>query len=286
MAKKLPVHPCAEILPMMQEDELKALAESIKADGQIHAIVLGEWKDDEGEKVEGLIDGRNRLRACEIAGVEPRFEKLNGQDPVAFIAAVNLGRRNLTGGQKAMAYAMMYPEAKKGGDRKSSSRIELDSRVPKGRLSVARFVLSVSVELAKAVMSGSLSLEDAQRDAKELQRALTSDEAKLAELRNHRPDLAEIVDRGGKVSEQYAAYEKGKEEARLKEANKRETLIRMTEAVCLGLDAWASKEFAQAVEERLQDREFKKQIGERAKMLTSANIKQAAANLSKIYAKG
>jgi hypothetical protein len=37
-----------------------------------------------------LIDGRNRLKACEIAGVAPTFRDLNGEDPVAFIVSANL----------------------------------------------------------------------------------------------------------------------------------------------------------------------------------------------------
>jgi hypothetical protein len=40
--------------------------------------------------------------------VEPRFEPLNGRDPVAYIVSANLARRNLTKGQQAMALAMIY----------------------------------------------------------------------------------------------------------------------------------------------------------------------------------
>ena len=45
----------------------------IKANGLIHPIVL----DDEG----ALIDGRNRLAACRMAGVEPTYTRLEEQDP-------------------------------------------------------------------------------------------------------------------------------------------------------------------------------------------------------------
>jgi hypothetical protein len=58
---------------------------------------------------ETLIDGRNRLKACEIATVEPRFEQLNGHDPVEYILAVNVARRHLTTGQQAMAIAIAIP---------------------------------------------------------------------------------------------------------------------------------------------------------------------------------
>jgi hypothetical protein len=54
-----------------------------------------------------LIDGRNRLAACGLAGVEPRYERLVDQDPEAFIVSVNLARRNMSKGQQAMALAMI-----------------------------------------------------------------------------------------------------------------------------------------------------------------------------------
>jgi ParB-like chromosome segregation protein Spo0J len=65
-AAAIEVHPLAALFPMMSDDELADLAEDIKANGRIHPIVL----DADGV----LIDGRNRLRACELAAIEPEFE--------------------------------------------------------------------------------------------------------------------------------------------------------------------------------------------------------------------
>jgi ParB-like chromosome segregation protein Spo0J len=93
----------------MSKDDLASLVESIKTSGLIHPIVLGKWEED-GDTVEGIVDGRNRLAACKIAGVEPRFTKLNGEDVKSFIAAENLERRNMNASQKAMAPAMIFPE--------------------------------------------------------------------------------------------------------------------------------------------------------------------------------
>jgi ParB-like chromosome segregation protein Spo0J len=55
------------------------LAADIKANGLLHPIVV----DKEG----ALIDGRNRARAWEIAGVEPTIMVFDGDDPRAFIPA-------------------------------------------------------------------------------------------------------------------------------------------------------------------------------------------------------
>lgn len=65
-------HPYADAFPMASEEELEELAESIAAVGLIHPIVL----TPKGE----VLDGRNRLAACEKAGVEPAFETRDGDD--------------------------------------------------------------------------------------------------------------------------------------------------------------------------------------------------------------
>lgn len=65
-------HPYADAFPMASEEELGELAESIAAVGLIHPIVL----TPQGE----MLDGRNRLAACEKAGVEPAFETREGDD--------------------------------------------------------------------------------------------------------------------------------------------------------------------------------------------------------------
>lgn len=65
-------HPYADAFPMASEEELEELASSIAAVGLIHPIVL----TPRGE----VLDGRNRLAACEKAGVEPTFETRDGDD--------------------------------------------------------------------------------------------------------------------------------------------------------------------------------------------------------------
>src|SRR4051794_3943945 len=85
------VHPAADVFPMLADDELAELAEDIRVHGLIHPIVAAR----DGV----LIDGRNRLRACTMAGVEPRFETYQGDDPVGLIVSENINRRQLTKGQ-------------------------------------------------------------------------------------------------------------------------------------------------------------------------------------------
>ncbi len=84
------VHPVADLFPMLAEDELAELAADIKQRGLLQPIVL----DVEGR----VLDGRNRLAACESAGIEPTFETYEGDDPDGYAFAVNVNRRHLRAG--------------------------------------------------------------------------------------------------------------------------------------------------------------------------------------------
>jgi hypothetical protein len=157
-------HTAASIFPMMSDQELHDLAEDIKQNGLVHPIVV--------DKHDGnvVIDGWNRLKACEIASFEPQFVDYEGDDPRAFIIANNVRRRHLSKGQQAMAVAMLYPEAetpfdrgKKGGHGKTSS--EPQQLFSPALLSHARTVLRWSRELANEVMTGTMGLHQVYKTA-------------------------------------------------------------------------------------------------------------------------
>lgn len=88
-------HPAADLWPMLKDDELKALAESIKSRGLNQAITLCEGM---------ILDGRNRYKACIISGVEPRFSEFAGDDPYLYVFDQN-GERRL-GVTNAMKYGI------------------------------------------------------------------------------------------------------------------------------------------------------------------------------------
>jgi len=87
---------------MMEGAALAELAEDIKANGLLEPIELYEEK---------VLDGRNRLKACELAGVAPLFAtaSINGSSPIAFVISKNLHRRHLTQSQRAAAAAEALP---------------------------------------------------------------------------------------------------------------------------------------------------------------------------------
>ena len=101
---------------MHSEEELETLVASIAANGLFDPIMF----DADGDL---LVDGRNRLKACRRAGVEPRFERLpRGVDPREYVIAHNIARRDLTKGQKAIALALIYSEGEQGRGHNAEAR--------------------------------------------------------------------------------------------------------------------------------------------------------------------
>jgi len=85
------IHPVAQLFPMLSGTGMDELVDSIKSQGLLNPCV---------KQGDVLLDGRNRMEACRIAGIEPQFIEYDGDSPVAFIIGVNLHRRQLDKGQK------------------------------------------------------------------------------------------------------------------------------------------------------------------------------------------
>jgi ParB-like chromosome segregation protein Spo0J len=124
----LPAHPATSLFPMLGEDAMTALVQDIEANG----LVEPAWIYDETERGTVLLDGRNRERACEAAGVELRTRKYEGDDPVGFVVSANLKRRQLTPGQ----LAFLALEVEKPFDEEAAKRRAQASGQPRGTKSL------------------------------------------------------------------------------------------------------------------------------------------------------
>ena len=96
------IHPLAAIWPMLNSAELADLANDIAENGLSQPIIIN------GDGT--LIDGRNRLAACESAGVDPLFVVRTFKDDAqvaVFISGANTLRRHLSTSQHAMGQALM-----------------------------------------------------------------------------------------------------------------------------------------------------------------------------------
>lgn len=116
MSYEIPAHPASTVFPLMDGIDLRALVDDVSAHGLLEPIVLLDGQ---------VLDGRNRLRACELAGVEPRFVEWDadgGVSPQEWVVSHNLHRRHLTTGQRAALALDLLPrledearERQKGG---------------------------------------------------------------------------------------------------------------------------------------------------------------------------
>ena len=89
-------HEVANLFPLMVDGELADLAADIKNNGLHNAIWTYQGK---------IVDGRNRYKACQLAGVEPRYQEWGGgthAELVAFVVGLNVKRRHLTPSQLAV----------------------------------------------------------------------------------------------------------------------------------------------------------------------------------------
>lgn len=92
----LEFHSIAGIFPVLGGDELEVLAADIHDHGLLEPLWLFEGK---------ILDGRNRARACEIAGVNPVYREFHGTnlEALAFVWSMNRARRHLSSSQAAIA---------------------------------------------------------------------------------------------------------------------------------------------------------------------------------------
>jgi hypothetical protein len=115
--KPIPHHPATELFPLMADAALDELVADIREHGLRDAIVM----HPDGS----LLDGRNRYRACEIVGVEPRTVVWDGEagTELDFVVSVNC-RRHLNESQRAMVAAKLATGTH-GGDRVSEHAANL-----------------------------------------------------------------------------------------------------------------------------------------------------------------
>ena len=101
-------HQHADRMPMMGDEEFDQLVENLKEIGLQNPIVLYEGQ---------ILDGRNRYLGCVKAGVPLKFIEFDGEDPVAFVHAVNVHRRHLTVEQKLDLVSKLLAESPERSDR-------------------------------------------------------------------------------------------------------------------------------------------------------------------------
>ena len=170
-------HPLAALFPELPAEELTQLVRDIKERGQLEPIILYKGM---------ILDGRNRYRACLIAGVKPRIEefdpKATKRSPEEFVLSRNLRRRHLSVGQKA-AIALdwsdqieLTPEPEKNKERGR----------PKGVLSEAAKRIGINEQRVFEVRQVRDANPSLYQDVKAGRRSLNGALAEISPLRGSR----------------------------------------------------------------------------------------------------
>ena len=139
---RLPVHPAAELFPLMSEGELRELAADINKSGLQQRIHL--YSDMQANK-KYLLDGRNRLDALELLG--KKIFDANGEllkeivgtelayappmsrpDCYAHVVSLNLARRHLTSEQKRHVIAELLKADPEKSNRQIAKTVGVDDK--------------------------------------------------------------------------------------------------------------------------------------------------------------
>jgi|GEM_PF-4608395 len=182
------IHPLADRWPMLEKEELRALSADIAAHGLREPIVL----DENGR----LIDGRNRLMACQIAEIVPQFKTIPAAEARAYIFSSNAQRRNTTSGQRAMIAVADTWDADRYKLYMEHAELASEANVPRERITEACLVMEWQPGLVEAVIEGRTPMSVALRKAQSAKQDDASEGAQFRSLRAAAPDLAEEVSSG------------------------------------------------------------------------------------------
>jgi hypothetical protein len=190
-------HSAADAFPLMTGADFDALVADIAENGLRRPIT--RLPDGTG------LDGRNRLAACERAGVEARFDVYDGDDPAGFVISENVIRRHLRPGQRAMAAARMMPE-RQNGKKRPSGRSAPNGTRSLGELAERFGVSDKIIQQARALLDRApdlAELADAGQPIGQMYRELVDREktaaaqaANLSRIAERDSDLAEAVEAG------------------------------------------------------------------------------------------
>ena len=166
------LHSLCTIFPKLDETAFEALKADIQANGQRNPIMV---KDGE------VIDGQNRLRACEELNVAPWMQEYQGDDLVEFVLAQNLHRRHLTAGQSATIVALAQ---------------DWSLAHPSGKLSKSNKINDLDEKTNVAILPTKGKPVDTQSDRAEKSGASKRTQGSADKLVKENPELAKKVATG------------------------------------------------------------------------------------------
>jgi N6-adenosine-specific RNA methylase IME4 len=172
-------HPLAALIPAMSDDEYIALMSDIEDRGLQEPVVMFEGK---------ILDGRHRYRACREMGRGVDFTEYTGDDPLGYVASLNVHRRHLTASQRAVialeVEKAFASEAKQRQGTRTDLGRDLPEMVPESReraakvarvnshyVSDAKRIESEAPDLLPKVSAGTMTLPEAKKEIRQREKA-------------------------------------------------------------------------------------------------------------------
>ena len=150
----------------MTKEDFSDLKSDIKARGVVNPVILV------GDKI---LDGRNRMAACVELGIECPTTQYKGTDPVGYVIAQNILRRNLTDEQRVALVAKLRgvelsAEAKTSQKDKKArgsvgARIAKEAKVSGHKGRAAAEILRDDPTMLEEVVAGREKLSSAKKKA-------------------------------------------------------------------------------------------------------------------------
>lgn len=253
------IHPVADLFPMLSDDELDELAADIQERGLLHPVI----RDKDGR----ILDGRNRLEACKRAKVQPKYVTYDGDDPAGYALAVNIARRHLTTG----ARAILVEQARRLTGQTKTDEADDRTNLYRTRIAQAGTILDWAKDEVPAVLAGaafSVAYDKAKtRKAEAVERKRKLD--RLAETATdlHQLVLEERMSLEDATAAQQAREEKAKQEDRKAEQQARARIQEAQDAAAqladvdtlvatIGIGALAAKEYPDVAKQFMNGRGF------------------------------
>jgi hypothetical protein len=109
------------MFPPLSEEDFGKLAADIKLHGLRQHIVLYQGK---------ILDGNNRYRACELAGIKPTFTDFTGNDGAArnYVISVNIRRRHLSREDRTAIIEMLLKADPSQSNRSIAATANVDDK--------------------------------------------------------------------------------------------------------------------------------------------------------------
>lgn len=153
-----PVHPLANLIPEMNEEDYLRLREDINQNKLHDPVCLFNGQ---------IVDGRHRAKACMELGVDIPTREFEGteEEILDFVISMNLARRHLRESQRAMVAARVAEELRKSpnlhsGDLATAASVKLS--IGRSSVMAARKVLrQCAPAVVNAVEAGIVAVSDA-----------------------------------------------------------------------------------------------------------------------------